>query len=132
MFRAMFMAHRVQAIATRDETVLDAWDLLAMATCDAASALGLDHEIGSIAVGLRADLVAVRSRAAHLWPPDQPVGRLAFYANAADVGFAMVDGQILVRDRQVLTMDPEAVLDRAAEAYALMLERAGMGFAQSR
>ena len=132
MFRTMFMAHRVQAIAARDETVLDAWDLLAMATCDAARALGLNHEIGAIAIGLRADLVAVQSRAAHLWPPDQPVGRVAFYANAADVGFVMVDGQILVRDRRVLKMDPEAVLDRAAEAYALMLERSGMGFAQSR
>ncbi len=132
MFRTMFMAHRVQAIAARDETVLDAWDMLGMATCDAARALGLDHEIGSIAVGLRPDLVAVGSRAAHLWPPDQPVGRLAFYANAADVGFVMVDGRILMRDRTVLTMEPEAVFDRAAEAYARMSERAGIGFAQSR
>jgi cytosine/adenosine deaminase-related metal-dependent hydrolase len=132
MFRTKFMAPRVKAIDARDETVLDAWHLLAMATCDAACALGLDHEIGAIAIGLRADLVAVPSRAAHLWPPDQPVGRLAFYASAADVGFVMVDGQILVRDRQVLTMDPEAVFDQAAEAYGLMLERAGTGFAQSR
>jgi 5-methylthioadenosine/S-adenosylhomocysteine deaminase len=132
MFRTMFMAHRVQAIAARDETVLDAWDMLGMATCDAARALGLGHEIGSIAVGLRADLVAVGSRAAHLWPPDQPVGRLAFYANAADVGFVMVDGRILMRDLTVLTMEPEAVFDRAAEAYARMSERAGIGFAQPR
>jgi cytosine/adenosine deaminase-related metal-dependent hydrolase len=103
-----------------------------MATCDAARALGLDHEIGSISVGRRADLVAVRSRAAHLWPPDQPVGRLAFYANAADVGFVMVDGRILLRDGAVRTMEPEAVFDRAAEAYARMSERAGIGFAQPR
>jgi cytosine/adenosine deaminase-related metal-dependent hydrolase len=132
MFRTMFMAHRVQAIAARDETVLDAWDMLGMATRDAARALGLEGEIGSIAVGLRADIVAVQARAAHLWPPDQPVGRLAFYANAADVGFVMVDGRILMQDRSVLAIDPEAVLDRAADAYARMLERAGLAGALPR
>jgi cytosine/adenosine deaminase-related metal-dependent hydrolase len=132
MFRTMFMAHRVQAIAARDETVLDAWDMLGMATRDAARALGLEGEIGSIAVGLRADIVAVQARAAHLWPPDQPVGRLAFYANAADVGFVMVDGRILMQGRSVLAIDPEAVLDRAADAYARMLERAGLAGALPR
>ncbi len=126
MFRTMFMAHRVQAIAARDETVLDAWDVLAMATCDAARALGLEGEIGSIAVGLKADLVAVRARAAHLWPPDQPVARLAFYANAADMEFVMVDGRILMRDCTVLSIDTDATLDLAASAYARMLERAGL------
>lgn len=132
MFRTMFMAHRVQAIAARDETVLDAWDLLAMATCDAARALGLDHAIGSITVGKRADLVAVPVRAAHLWPPDQPVGRLAFYAGAADVGFVMVDGRILMRERTVLTLDPDQVLDRAARAYDRMLDLAGLAAATAR
>jgi cytosine/adenosine deaminase-related metal-dependent hydrolase len=126
IFRTLFMAHRVQAIAARDETVLDAWDLLGMATCDAARVLGLADEIGSIAVGKRADLVAVPTRAAHLWPADQPVARLAFYACASDVGFVMVDGRVLMRDRAVTAIDAEAVLDRAARAYERMLALAGL------
>lgn len=126
IFRTLFMAHRVQAIAAREETVLDAWDLLGMATCDAARVLGLADEIGSIAVGMRADLVAVPTRAAHLWPAGQPVGRLAFYASAGDVGFVMVDGRVLMRDRSARTIDAEAVLDRAAHAYDRMLGLAGL------
>lgn len=132
MFRTIFMAHRVQAIAARDETVLDAWDMLAMATRDAAAVLGRSHELGAIAPGYLADLVAVRADAAHLWPPDQPASRLAFYANAGDVVLTMVDGEILMRDRVARSVDVDDVLARAAAAYARMGERLGMGLATPR
>lgn len=132
MFRTLFMAHRVQAIAARDETVLDAWDMLAMATSGAAAVLGRSHELGTLAPGYLADLVAVRAEAAHLWPPDQPVSRLAFYANAADVVLTVVDGEILMRDRAVRTLTPEEVFGRAAGAYARMGDRLGMALAKPR
>lgn len=132
MFRTMFMAHRVQAIAARDETVLDAWDMLAMATCDAAAVLGRGHELGCIAPGYRADLAAVRVRAPHLWPPDQPAGRLAFYAHAGDVVLTMVDGRVLMRDRTVRFIDTDAVFARAADAYGRVTDRLGISFATPR
>ena len=124
MFRTMFMAHRHQAIRWKDPSAIDAWTILEMATRGGAAALGLGDSLGSIEPGKRADLVVVSRRGAHLHPADLPVERLVFFANAADVSHVMVDGRLLLRDRVPLTIDANAVLDRAGAAYALMKERA--------
>lgn len=126
MFRTMFMAHRHQAIRWKDPSAIDAWTILEMATRGGAAALGLGERLGSIEPGKRADLVAVSRRGAHLHPNDLPVEPLVFFANAADVSHVMVDGRLLLRDRVPLTIDADAVLDRAGAAYALMKERAGI------
>jgi len=123
MFRNMFMAHRLQAWHARDETVLSAWQILEMATIKGAEALGLDHEIGSLKVGKKADIVVVDTRGAHIWPLYNPVERLVFYAGAADVTTVMVDGRVLMRDRIVLTLDDESVRARAAAAFDRMIRR---------
>lgn len=124
MFRTMFMAHRHQAIRWKDPSAIDAWTILEMATRNGAQALGLGEELGSIEPGKKADLVAVSRRAAHLYPPDLPVERLVFFANAGDVSHVMVGGRLLLRDGRPLTLDADVALDRASRAYRLMKQRA--------
>lgn len=126
MFRTLFMAHRHQAIRWKNPSAIDAWTILEMATRGGAAALGLGDSLGSIEPGKRADLVAVSRRGAHLHPADMPVERLVFFANAGDVSHVMVGGRLLLRDRIPLTIDADAVLDRAGAAYELMKERAGI------
>jgi cytosine/adenosine deaminase-related metal-dependent hydrolase len=126
MFRTMFMAHRHQAIRWKDPSAIEAWSILEMATRGGAAALGLGGELGSIAPGMRADLVAVSRRAAHLYPPDLPVERLVFFATAADVSHVMVDGELLLQHGVPTRLDGAAILGRADAAYRLMKQRAGI------
>jgi len=126
VFRNLFQAHRLHARHFRADTVLSCERLLRMATIDAARALGLDAEIGSLEPGKRADVVIVDWRTPHLWPPAEPLQRLTRFATAADVATVVVGGRVRMRDRRFPDLDPDGILDEALSAYATMLARAGL------
>jgi 5-methylthioadenosine/S-adenosylhomocysteine deaminase len=110
----------------RDPSVLHAGTALDMVTIDAARALGLEKEIGSIEVGKKADLILIDLRKPHLYPPNMPLFRIVYFANGADVDTVIVDGKVLMQGRAVLSVAEDRVLDDAAAATILMLERTGM------
>ena len=66
--------------------------VLEMCTIDAAKALGMDKDIGSLEVGKKADIVLVDMRRLHLYPLNMPVSRLIYFANGNDVHTVIVDG----------------------------------------
>lgn len=107
---------------------LAAAEVLALATCDGARALGWGDEIGSLEVGKAADLIVVDHSGAHHGPrPDaDPCSTLVHACRAADVRLTMVAGRPLWRDGGWLTLDGErAIADARAEASGL-LRRAGL------
>lgn len=110
----------------RDLSVLHAGTALDMVTIDAARALGLDKDIGSIEVGKKADLILIDLRKPHLYPPNMPLFRIVYFANGADIDTVIVNGTVLMRGRQVLSVSEDRVLNDAAAATSLMLERTGM------
>ncbi|CAN7545756.1 amidohydrolase family protein [Rhizobium sp. LjRoot254] len=124
MFRNLFQAHRYHARHFRDDAVLPPMQLLEMATIEGARALSMEDEIGSLEPGKRADILLVNMRQPHLWPPVHPVQRLTRFANGADVDTTIVGGRILMRGRQLVGMDEDAILDRAERAFHRMAERA--------
>ncbi len=126
MFRNMFQAHRYHARHFSDDTVLPPLRLLEMATIDGARALMMDDELGSLETGKRADIVLVNMRQPHLWPPHDPVQRLARFANGADVDTTIVGGRVLMRGRRLVGQDEDAILDRALRAFRLAMARAGL------
>jgi 5-methylthioadenosine/S-adenosylhomocysteine deaminase len=126
MFRNMFQAHRYHARHFRDDTVLPPQQLLEMATIEGARALGMEDEIGSLEVGKRADILLIDMRQPHLWPPADPVQRLARFANGADVDTTIVGGRILMRGRKLVEADEAAILDRAEKAFRLAMKRADL------
>ena len=87
--------------------------LLAQATIGGASALGLAADVGSLEVGKKADLIVVDAQKAHLVPATSTVSNLVHYAHAGDVESVMVDGEFVMRDRRVLTMDETKVIAEA-------------------
>ena len=123
MFRNMFQAHRYHARHLRDDAVLPPTTLLEMATIEGARALSMQDEIGSIEIGKRADIILVNMRQPHLWPPANPVQRLARFANGADVDTTIVGGRILMRGRKLVHQDEDAILDRAGIAFHRMMAR---------
>jgi cytosine/adenosine deaminase-related metal-dependent hydrolase len=126
MFRHMFQAMRYHRFHFRNPDVLPAGRVLAMATVEAAEALGMADEIGSLEVGKKADIILIDMRRPHLYPPDMPVYRVAYFANGNDVQTVIVDGEVLMRDREVLTVNEGEVLDTAAREIRAALARTGL------
>ena len=104
---------------------ITAEDGLRMATIEGARALGLDHLIGSIEVGKRADLAILSLREPHLVPFQHPVAHLANFAKGSDVRNVLVDGRIVLRDRQLQTVDIAELLARTDEAGRSLVGRLG-------
>ena len=100
--------------------------VLEMVTIDAARALGLDAEIGSIEVGKKADLILVDLFKPHTYPVQMPLYRTVYYANGNDVDTVIVDGRILTRGREVLSVNESTVLEDAQREADLALERSGL------
>ncbi len=126
MFRHMFQAMRYHRFHFRDPSYLPAGKVLEMATIDAARALGLEDEIGSIEPGKRADIILIDMFQPHLYPPNMPLYRVAYFANGNDVETVIVNGEVLMLKRQVLTVDVAEVLELAQHETEAALRRTGL------
>jgi cytosine/adenosine deaminase-related metal-dependent hydrolase len=126
MFRHMWQCMHYHRRHFRDTGVLPPGKVLEMATIDAARALGLDGEIGSLEPGKRADLILVDLAKPHLYPQNMPVYRVMYFANGADVDTVLVNGRILMEGRRVLTVNEAEVLDLAQQETERMLDRCGL------
>ena len=112
----MKAAGLLNKVAADDPSALPAVDLLRMATSEAARALRVDHLVGSLEVGMRADIIAVRKNAPHLQPWHDTVANLVYAARGSDVVAVFLDGEQLVRDGEIVRLDRERVLAEAAHA----------------
>jgi 5-methylthioadenosine/S-adenosylhomocysteine deaminase len=97
-----------------------------MATREGARALGLDADVGSIEVGKRADLILVERDRVHLSPAADPYSALVYAARGTDVRLTMVDGEVLVRDFELVRDDAGGVAAEARQAAAELVHRAGV------
>lgn len=128
MFEAMRVAAFGQKVREMDATAISAYQVLEMATIGGARALGMDDQIGSLEIGKRADIILVDLTGPHLRPINQIVNNLVYCASAmSDVETVIVDGRVLVQDRQLLGCDEQEVVG-LAEKYAVeRFGRAGLG-----
>ncbi|GIV80906.1 MAG: 5-methylthioadenosine/S-adenosylhomocysteine deaminase [Anaerolineae bacterium] len=97
---------------------------LRMATRNGALAMGFAQS-GVLAEGMAADLMLVDMDRPHLRPRHDLIANLVHAARGADVTHVLVDGQVLMRDRQLLTLDEERILYEA-ERRALRMVRQNM------
>lgn len=125
MFRHMAQAMHYHRRHFRDPSVLPDGKALEMCTIDAARALGLAEEIGSIEIGKRADIILLDGRQPHLWPPVMALNRITHFAGAADVDTVLVDGRILMERRQHPHLDLDLILDVAASEAERVFREAG-------
>ena len=126
MFRHMWQCMHYHRRHFRDTGVLPPGKVLEMATIDAAHALGLEREIGSLEPGKKADLILVDMFKPHLYPLNMPVYRVMYFANGADVDTVLVNGKVLMEGRRVLTLNESDVLELAQRETERMLERTGL------
>jgi 5-methylthioadenosine/S-adenosylhomocysteine deaminase len=91
-----------------------------MATLGAARSLGREHDLGSLSVGKKADVVLLDFRRAHLTPAFNAIGTLVHTGQGRDVSTVIVDGRIVVEDgRATLVNEDQIRAEGAAAAKAL-------------
>lgn len=115
MFEEMRLGLLLQRGALGEEHFIPARQFVKMATLDAARALGIDGEVGSLEPGKRADIIAVDLSKSHQIPTHYPYGTLVHTANQENVLWTMVDGAVVYESKSWPLMDPERVFARAEE-----------------
>jgi 5-methylthioadenosine/S-adenosylhomocysteine deaminase len=118
MFEAMRQAAFLHKLTSNDPRAIPAPVAIDMATIEGARAAGIDREVGSLEPGKRADVIVVSMSSARQTPMYDPLSHLVYVTRGDDVRTTIVNGQVLMRDRNVLTLNAEQVL---AEARALAL-----------
>jgi 5-methylthioadenosine/S-adenosylhomocysteine deaminase len=131
MIEEMRMASLVQKQRLRDPAVMSSFETLRLATRGSAEALGMDTEIGSLESGKRADVAIIDLGAAHMRPiveygRTNIVEQVVWSACGTDVRDTIVDGRVLMRNREVLSLQT-GDLKEVADAQLLdLLTRAGV------
>src|SRR5437588_4174085 len=126
MIREMKLAAIIHKAVTNDPLIVPAETVLEMATINGARALGLEHEIGSLEAGKKADFVVIDLNRLHTTPSMNPVSTLVYAATGGEVDIVVVDGQIIVKQGQLLTMDEDEVMDQARQHANAPYKRAGI------
>ncbi len=120
MFEEMRLAALLPKAVMGNPVAVPATEALAMATINGARAIGLDHVIGSLEPGKRADLIVVRGEALHQTPAFETTGtnaysRLVYASQAHDVRHVWVNGKQLLREGQLTGINVSQVLERVNE-----------------
>ena len=115
-------AAMIGKLETGDASAVPAESVVEMMTQGSADAIGLD--VGRLEEGAPADIAVIDLESAHLTPRHDLVSHLAYAAAASDVRHTICDGQVLMRDRDVSTLDEEAVRMQASEAAEALVDRA--------
>jgi 5-methylthioadenosine/S-adenosylhomocysteine deaminase len=94
----------------RDPKVPQTVEVLEMATLNGAKAYGIDHLIGSLEPGKKADFVLLDFGKAHLSPCHDVYANLVYSASKADVDTVIIDGHIQMENGSLTAFDEEALL----------------------
>jgi 5-methylthioadenosine/S-adenosylhomocysteine deaminase len=106
------------------EMELTCRDVLEFATIEGARACGLDHRVGSLTPGKRADVIVVRADSFGMTPLNNPVGAFVYNAHPGLVDTILVDGKVVKRDGRLVGLDADRVRRLAIESRDDILRRA--------
>ncbi|MGI5453922.1 amidohydrolase [Streptomyces sp. CA-249302] len=123
VWEAMALTALIQKSTTGDPRWLTSRQALHHASLQSARAVGLGDVIGSIAPGRRADIVLVDLTGPHTQPVHDLAATLVHSARSSDVRTTIVDGRILMRDRQLLTLDVPSVVRELGERMPSLVDR---------
>ena len=125
-FKDIKVAILLQRYRFRDPSCLPPGKVIEMITIDAARNLGLDHLIGSLEVGKKADLILIDMEQPHLKPLWMVPQRVVYQVTGHDVDTVMVDGKILMEGRKVKSVNECKVIGEAQKEGDLMVDRSGV------
>ncbi|MBA58334.1 MAG: 5-methylthioadenosine deaminase [Gammaproteobacteria bacterium] len=115
MWEEMRLATLLQKINKMDPEALPASKVISMATREGSEAIGISSIVGTLEVGKRADLIQVSTEDVHHIPTYDVISHLVYVTDEQDVESVIVDGKILMKDKNILTINTEKVRKRASE-----------------
>ena len=104
---------KIHKLETKNRAAMPPLTVVEMATMGSARALHMDDKIGSLETGKLADIIVVDTKAPNMVPVYSPYAALVYGANGANVRHTIVDGVILMEDRQLLTVDENEIIQDA-------------------
>jgi len=115
MFQEMDTAAKLHKVAKLDPTVMDAKTIVRMATCEGAKALGMENICGSLKAGMKADIIIINLNKPHLTPLYNVYSHIVYAVNGADVDTVLIDGKVVMKNRQLLTLHEDDIIAKVEE-----------------
>lgn len=115
MIKEMSTTAKLHKVANLDPTVMAAHTVVRMATIEGAKALGMDKITGTLEAGKKADIIIIGLDKPHLTPIYSEYSHLVYAMSGADVDTVIINGKIVMENRQLLTIDEEEVMHKVRE-----------------
>ena len=115
-----FGIYATNFIRGSEDFALRGRQLLHMATIGGAQALGLDHEIGTLEVGKKADIIVLDLKDAQLVPNTNYFESVAYYAKSRNLAYTIIDGELVYANGRLVKVDQDAIFTegrRCAKEY---------------
>jgi len=113
----------LQKVNTLDPSLLPAKEVYEMATINGAAAIGLEADIGTIEVGKKADMALLDIKTIRMTPFRNPMSHLVYSAQGGDVDTVICNGEVLMENKKLLTIDEAMVIEMAQNAAEEMLTK---------
>ncbi len=104
---------KVHKLVNHDRAAMPPLKVIDMATMGAAKALHMEDKIGSLEVGKLADIIVIDTKAPNMVPVYNPYSALVYSANSGNVRHAIVDGKLIMQERQINTVNEEKIRQEA-------------------
>ncbi len=119
MLEEMRSAALLQKVSTGDPTAIPSYKALEMATANGGRVLGL--EVGMLCQGYKADIILIDFEKPHLYPKHDLIAHTVYAAQSSDVDTVIVDGTIVMRNRKLLTIDEQEILENVQRCARRMV-----------
>jgi 5-methylthioadenosine/S-adenosylhomocysteine deaminase len=123
VWESMLFTALTQKATEQDSLWLTAREALDHATRQSAAALGMGDRIGALRAGHRADVILLDLTGPHVQPIHDLASTLVYSSRSADVTTTIVDGRVLMRDRELTTIDVAEVVGRIQPRLATLTDR---------
>jgi 5-methylthioadenosine/S-adenosylhomocysteine deaminase len=123
MFQTIKTASLLQKTRYQDPTVLPAQQVLEMATVEGAKALNLEKTIGTLEADKKADVIMIDFEKPHLTPIHDVYANLVYSATGSDVDTVIVNGEILMENRQMRTVSEGKIIEKAQQTAKNLMNR---------
>ena len=110
MFGEMDTAAKLHKVYRLDPTVMGARTVVQLAVRGGSKVLGLENQVGCLEPGKKADIIGLDLNRPHLTPLYNIYSHLVYAASAADVTLNIINGRVVMRNRELLTLDVERVM----------------------
>jgi 5-methylthioadenosine/S-adenosylhomocysteine deaminase len=119
LFAEMDFAAKLHKVHSLDPTVVSAQQTLYMATMGGAQVLGVPGQIGSLEPGKKADIIVLDFDQPHLTPVYNIASHLVYATLGTDVIYSIINGKVVMRDRQLTTIDVSEIQSKVCEIAEL-------------